>query len=137
LGQDEPERAEGQLPGTAADHTESGDWSDSILNDYTVSGEITSEAGLYELLTLRRPSTFIYRGQPERFDKLQPTIERLGGPRSNLFAMERYIRSEFMRRAPHYLTRLPEKGDALAWLALARQHGAPCRWRRKRGPVWR
>jgi hypothetical protein len=79
------------------------------------------------LLTEPQASSLIFRGQPQRFAKLQPSIERLDRTTSSLFAKEEYIRREFMRRAPHYLQKLPNQEDTLAWFALARHHGAPSR----------
>jgi hypothetical protein len=106
---------------------ESANERDSPLDEFTARSEIQTEDQLSSFLTAPRPSKVIFRGQPDRFPKLQPSIERFGRNASSLFAKEDYIGREFMRRAPNYLRALPKQEDALAWLALARHHGAPSR----------
>ena len=102
------------------------DWSDVTIDDFTVTQEINDASDLRKVLAQPQPSVLIFRGQSDRF-RLQPSIERLFETPASRFSAEAYVRSEFMRRAPHYLGRLPEKEDALGWLALARHYGAPSR----------
>ena len=69
----------------------------------------------------------VFRGQAQADWPLQPSIERAGWDAATWPGKEDYVRSEFKRRAHHYLLDLPDKDDELGWLALMRHHGAPSR----------
>jgi hypothetical protein len=72
--------------------------------------------------------SWVFRGQSEAGWGLEPSIERLSRSlESNLSSKEEYGRTEFKRKARHYLRELPDEEDELGWLALMRHHGAPSR----------
>jgi hypothetical protein len=101
-----------------------------LLEPFTTTLAITGVDHLLKALRLFRSTLgcWVYRGQPFINNGLAPSIERITvPPHSSRREIELYIRSEFKRRAPHYLARLPNYEDELAWLALMRHHGAPSR----------
>jgi FRG domain len=77
------------------------------------------------------PPTVRYRisGSCYHYNKrAEPSIERLSRSQGSILSSkEKYVRTEFKRKARHYLRDLPNEEDELAWLALMRHHGAPSR----------
>ena len=70
----------------------------------------------------------VFRGQSDSRWKLETTLERAAlRLNESGVELERHILREFQRQAPNYLSRLPERDDALEWLSLIRHYGSPCR----------
>jgi hypothetical protein len=70
-------------------------------------------------------------GTPEALEALMTGLERVcksvDHGLDNAIRRELAIIREFMRRAHHHLSDLPDKKNAFEWLALMQHHGAPTR----------
>lgn len=69
-----------------------------------------------------------FRGHTSDEWHLETSIERaIGKDLSNALGIELRISREFIRRAHHYSSLIPRKGDVIEWFALMQHHGAPTR----------
>jgi hypothetical protein len=101
-----------------------------MLTDFTAVVPVSVADELFRLFQSQDMTcgSWVFRGQSDATNGLEPSIERLSrSQQSNLSSKEEYIRTEFKRKARHYLQDLPDQEDELGWLALMRHHGAPSR----------
>ena len=72
-----------------------------------------------------------FRGHASSEWGLSSSLERaanaVDSPLQFLGNREYWMRTQFMRRAHHYLSDLPEDGRHIEWLALMQHHGCPTR----------
>ena len=75
-----------------------------------------------------RGMDWAFRGHARYDWPLAPTLERLAARYKDIREnSEGYLLKSFKRRAPQFLTNLPDDAEDLEWIALMRHHGTPTR----------
>jgi hypothetical protein len=93
--------------------------------------EVSSWHELRDVLEELASAGWAFRGQADATWPLASSLTRylqtFGGPPSDWLYREKKILHTFKRKAHLLLSRTPEDGETLEWLALMQHHGAPTR----------
>jgi hypothetical protein len=118
------------LPSETEEAAQAQDGLTTTLTDFSRVVQISVADELFRIFQNQDLSSgsWVFRGESGAGRRLEPSIERLSRSReSNLSCKEEYVRTEFKRKARHYLREQPDEEDELGWLAVMRHHGAPSR----------
>lgn len=102
----------------------------SVSSKYYMELPVSNWTELMKLYRETAPGgwRWAFRGQSSEVWGLQTSLERALGPDlSNALVAEFRLVREFARRAHHYSSHIPRRGDVVEWFALMQDHGAPTR----------